>query len=407
MNKLLEDLKWRGLIYNSTDLNSLSDRLDDGPIQLYCGFDPTADSLHLGSLQVIMLMHRFMQSGNYAIALMGGGTGLIGDPSGKKEERSLKTEEEIEPLILGMQTQLKKLLHYFHLRELAFIDNIDWLRDMTALELLRDYGKHFNINAMLKRDSVATRMDSEGISFTEFSYMILQAVDFLTLNNDLTCELQIGGSDQWGNMSAGLSLIRSINNSEVHALTCPLILNSNGTKFGKSESGTIWLNPQKTTPMEMYQYLVNVSDEQAKILLRQLTLFSKDDIKEIETNAVDLSKREIQKIVAFEIVEFVHGKEIAINTRDSSEALFSNIELAEPSIFMDGNVERFWDDIFVESGLVSSKTEARKTAIAGGLTIWGKKILDAHVKVQLIDVMQNGQVLLGLGKKHRILIGIK
>lgn len=408
MNPLLEDLRWRGLIHNSTNLELLSQRLDKGPIRLFCGFDPTSDSLHLGSLQMLMLISRFSNAGHKTLVLIGTGTGLIGDPSGKKNERSLRTPSEVSDFASALTKQIGKILPE---KSFLFIDNKTWLCSMTAMELLRDFGKHFNINEMMKRDSVANRLGGDGMSFTEFSYSLLQAIDFLTLFDGINghnCELQIGGSDQWGNMSSGVALIHALRkNSQPHALTAPLILNSNGTKFGKSESGTIWLDANKTSPMEMFQHIVNIPDEQAKLLLRQTTMLSRSEIEAIENSAIDPSKREIQKTVAFEIVKFVHGIGIAEQVKAESEALFSDSLDVKPSVFMIGDTEKTWEEVFVECGLASSKTETRRLANEGGLSVWDEKIQDARSKVILRNKIRNGVVIVGRGKNKKCVIGIK
>jgi len=286
MNDFAGDLLNRGLLQDCT-ANAIFPTLLT-PQTLYCGFDPTSDSLHLGSLQMIMLCRRFQNAGHKIIALVGGGTGLIGDPSGKADERLLKSDKEVRQLAEAIKSQIRQLLP-----DAEIVDNRAWIEEMSAISFLRDVGKHFTINSMLAKDSVSSRqLGGEGISFTEFSYMLLQALDFATLF-DKGATIQLGGSDQWGNITAGISLIRKTRGKEAHGITSPLLLKSDGTKFGKSESGTVWLAKEKTSAFALFQFLLNVSDEDVIPLLKKLTLRSLEEIEQLSNTKKHLRLSEL------------------------------------------------------------------------------------------------------------------
>ncbi|HXL74185.1 MAG TPA: tyrosine--tRNA ligase, partial [bacterium] len=308
MNPLIEDISWRGLVKDHTDINQLSDRLDKGPITLYCGYDPTAESLHLGNLQMVVMLRRFQLAGHKVVPLSGGGTGLIGDPSGRTEERQLRDIQTISQWTELIKKQLIRCLPSDDASSSPiFADNSDWISGLSAVSLLRDIGKHFTINYMLAKDSVTSRLEGkdEGLSFTEFSYMILQAFDYLTLYQKFGCELQIGGSDQWGNITAGISLIKKKTGFDVFGLTSPLILKSDGSKFGKSEGGAVWLDRSKTSPFAMYQYFLNIPDSDVINLVKRLTFLPQIKILDLEQEILtNPEKRPAQRVLASEVIKF-------------------------------------------------------------------------------------------------------
>src|SRR5205809_5516580 len=285
---LFSDLTWRGLIHQSTDPQQLVTRLSVGARTLYCGFDPTSDSLHVGSLLPAMLLRRFQKAGHRPIALVGGATGMVGDPTGKSEERNLLSAEQLERNVAGIERQLRGLLDFEGTNAALLLNNFDWMRGFSFLDFLRDVGKHFPVNMMLAKDSVKGRLASDaGISYTEFSYMLLQAYDFVYLHQHHGCELQIGGSDQWGNITAGIDLARRMHGGQLYGLTTPLLLKSDGTKMGKTERGAVYLDPNKTSPYAFYQYLINVADADAGNCLRLLT-----ELPHAEITTLDLSRDE-------------------------------------------------------------------------------------------------------------------
>jgi tyrosyl-tRNA synthetase len=329
---ILKDLHDRGLLYQSTNEEALQDRLKKGPVTLYCGFDPTSDSLHIGSLLPILALRRFQLAGHIPIALVGGGTGLIGDPSGKASERTLNPQETVEEWSRKIREQLAKFLDFeTALNPAIIVNNYDWLGSLHVIEFLRDIGKNFPLSTMLAKESVESRL-SKGISFTEFSYMILQSYDFLKLNELYNCELQIGGSDQWGNITAGIDLIRRISangDKEIHGLTIPLVIKSDGTKFGKTESGTIWLDEKKTSPYKFYQFWLNTDDRDVIQYLQYFTFLSQEEITELAKQlAAEPEKRNAQRTLAQELTALVHGQNAMERAEKISRALFTG-ELSE------------------------------------------------------------------------------
>ncbi|HDQ16171.1 MAG TPA: tyrosine--tRNA ligase, partial [Bacteroidetes bacterium] len=307
---ILGDLKFRGLINQVSNLDGLREEMNKGKISLYCGFDPTADSLHIGHLLPILTLRRFQETSHQPIALIGGGTGLIGDPSGKKEERMLNPKKTVGKWSQALKSQLEQFLDFKRKDNPALlVNNYDWLGKIKAIDFLRDIGKYFTVSYMLAKESVKARLES-GISFTEFNYMVLQAYDFLCLFEKYNCRLQIGGSDQWGNIIAGIDLIKKKRGKEVYGLTLPLVSKSDGTKFGKTEKGTIWLDAKKTTPYQFYQFWINTDDRDVIQYLKFFTFLSKQEIenleKEIQKNP---EKREAQKALANNVTSLVHGNE--------------------------------------------------------------------------------------------------
>lgn len=418
---ILDDLKSRGLIYQNTDEEALRKRLDK-PTTLYCGFDPTADSLHIGSLLPILVLRRFQLAGHRPIALVGGGTGLIGDPSGKVNERTLNTKETVEEWSLKIKAQLSQFLDFNKPENPAILaNNYDWLGSLQVIEFLRDIGKNFSVGTMLAKDSVESRM-SRGISFTEFSYMILQSYDFMKLNELYDCELQIGGRDQWGNITAGTDLIRRMSveeNTSVHGLTIPLVTKSDGTKFGKTESGTIWLDAEKTSPYKFYQFWLNADDRDVVNYLKYFTFLPIEEILALEEEVTTQpEKRNAQRILAREVTELVHGREARKRAENISQALFTggleNLSGAEveegfsdvPSIQVDDQDIQLVD-LLVQVGAVSSKRQARESLESGAIYVNGIRHTDTSTVVAQLDKLDGKFLVIRRGKKNYFLAKIE
>lgn len=413
---IIQELRWRGLIYDIVSEEELEKRLLS-PITLYCGFDPTADSMHIGSLLPIITLMRFQKAGHRVIALTGGGTGLIGDPSGKRNERAMNDEEIVVDWSKKFNEQFNKLIHFDN--KTAFsVNNIDWLENMKAIEMWREYGKHFNINYMLAKESVKSRIDT-GLTYLEFSYMIMQAIDFLKLyqNPTLHCEMQIGGQDQWGNITAGMELIRKVEGSDakVFGLTLPLITKSDGSKFGKTESGAVWLDAKKTSPYEMYQFFINTADDDVVKFLKYYTFLSQEEIRALETKVIEQPHlREAQIILAEKVVQLVHGNEGLEKAKTLTKALFEgNIkELDVDDIFMcfkdvpsceiQTNVGII--DALVMVGAASSKREAREFVKNGAVSINGTIEKSLEFIVSKDSAIGNLFTVVRRGKKNYYLI---
>jgi tyrosyl-tRNA synthetase len=381
-NSLLDELSWRGMIYQHTD--GLADALATGEVSAYVGFDPTAPSLHLGHLVPVMGLAHLQRAGHRPVALVGGGTGMIGDPSGKTSERPLASIEEIEANSRAIEKQLERFLDFTGPRAARMRDNAAWLRPLKAVEFMRDVGKHFTVNYMLAKDSVQSRIEG-GISFTEFSYMLLQAYDFLELNRRDGVTLQMGGSDQWGNITAGLELIRRVEGKTAHALTMPLVTTATGSKFGKTEEGAVWLDPARTSPYKFYQYWINVDDRDTGKYLRLFTLLSRKDIealdKLIETAP---EKREAQQALAREVTGRVHSGEAARVAEEVSQVLFGKADpttLSEPVLRALSEEVPFAEmpempvllDALVTLKLAASKSAARRLVEQGGVYLNGQR----------------------------------
>src|SRR5690625_2522071 len=326
---IIQDLKNRGLIHQTTDTEGLKEHLSKNQVTLYCGFDPTADSLHIGHLLPITMLKRFQKAGHKPIALIGGGTGMIGDPSGRTSERSLNTTEVVKGYSQKIEKQLEKLLNLKEEENVVIArNNSDWLSDLTIIDFLRDVGKHFTVNYMLAKESVSARIE-QGISYTEFSYMLLQSYDFLNLYEQENCTLQIGGSDQWGNITAGMEFIRRSREDKdedikVYGLTVPLITNADGTKFGKTAGGAVWLDPEKTTPYEFYQFWINTDDRDVIKFIKYFTFIEEEEIKFLEEEVKNNpGQREAQKRLAEEMTRDVHSAEALKQAQKISESLFS------------------------------------------------------------------------------------
>ncbi|MDI9336139.1 MAG: tyrosine--tRNA ligase [Gammaproteobacteria bacterium] len=417
----LAELQQRGLVKDHTDWESLELRLEKQPITFYCGFDPTADSLHLGHLQMIVLMRRFQLRNHHVLALAGGSTGLIGDPSGKSQERILQSAESVRERALLIQNQLKTLLPIGdNIGKITFVNNLDWTENISAIQFLRDIGKHFSMNYMLSKDSVQKRLGNteSGLSYTEFSYMLLQALDYLNLFEKYHCELQLGGSDQWGNIVSGITLIGKKHHHICHGLTSPLVMRSDGQKFGKSDGGAIWLDAKQTSAYELYQYLVNLPDKDALPLLYRLTLLPLDQIYQHHKIAEHQPEsRSLQKCLAYEVVQFVHGDLVTQQVLKITEWLFGNSEFDNqilsflsqpavpiPSIAINPQIVKDWEDLLVISQIAPSKTQARQLITNGSILCWETKINNPKESVDWPSLVRGNFVLVTKGKKYKTLI---
>ena len=417
---IIEELEWRDLISNCTDREGLQERLAKGPITLYCGFDPTADSLHVGSLVPLLALRRFQLCGHHPIAVAGGATGSIGDPSGKTAERQLLTHELLKANIEGVKVQLGSFMEFEGVENAAqLVDNADWTAPLSFLDVLRDIGKHFKVNAMVSKESVRARMEDRdvGISYTEFSYMILQALDFHYLCETQDCELQVGGSDQWGNITAGIDLIHRKQNRQAYGLTLPLITNADGTKFGKTESGAVWLDVNRTSIYQFYQFWVRVDDRDVVRYLKYFTFLSRDEVEELASqHEAEPHSRIAHKALAREVTALVHGEEAVTEAIRASEILFGGeLEGITEATFREvaGEVptcelstERFggeglWlPELLHEAGLAQSRGQARKDVKGGGVYVNGKRIDDEQHKLTASDLMFGKYVLLRRGKRN-------
>lgn len=413
-NALLEDLKWRGLLAQSTDIKELEQALSK-PISLYLGVDPTAPSMHLGNLVVFLVLRRFQLAGHRPIALVGGATGLVGDPSGKNDERSLNEEKIVAEWVAKIRKQVEKILDFKDKNASAIlVNNLDWTKSVSALELLRDIGKHFSVNQMLSKDSVANRLASSGISYTEFSYQVLQALDFLELYRRNDCRLQIGGSDQWGNIVAGLDLIRKVESGSAHALTVPLLAKSDGSKFGKTASGAIWLDESMTSAYEFFQFWLNSDDADMPKLLKVFSMKDKAEIERlIETVNTNPGAREAHRELAREMTILIHGAEMAGQVEDAAKALFGQGEISDLALkTLDSALAQLpktqvkkgepfpsWVDLLAATGVVESKSAARRIVKEGGAYLNNKKVESEDFTPSKDDLLHGKYLLLRKGKR--------
>ena len=423
MTSILQELEWRGLVADVAHREELERLLAPGaaPITVYAGFDPTADSLHLGTLIGLISLRRFQLAGHRAIALAGGATGMIGDPSGKSAERTLLSEESLQANVAGIERQLRRLLDFESATNPALlVNNVDWVRPVSVLDFLRDIGKHFSVNAMMAKDSVKLRMET-GISFTEFSYSLLQAFDFLHLYETHGCLLQAGGADQWGNITAGIDLIRRKHERMACGLTWPLLTKTDGTKFGKTESGAVWLAAERTSVYRFYQFLVQVEDAQVIQLLRYLTFLSREEITALEAqHAAAPERREAHKRLALELTTLVHGEEAARDAIRASEILFGgSLEGITEAQFGEviaevpnstqplanlGQPGAALTDVLLAAGLSPSKSQARKDVEAGGVYVNNVRAADAKRVLEAGDLLFGKYILLRKGKRNYALL---
>ncbi|MBE9428226.1 tyrosine--tRNA ligase [Staphylococcus warneri] len=418
-NALIEDLKWRGLIYQQTDEAGIEELLNKEQVTLYCGADPTADSLHIGHLLPFLTLRRFQEHGHRPIVLIGGGTGMIGDPSGKSEERVLQTEEQVEANVQGISNQMHKLFEFGTDKGAVLVNNKDWLGQISLISFLRDYGKHVGVNYMLGKDSIQTRLE-HGISYTEFTYTILQAIDFGHLNRELNCKIQVGGSDQWGNITSGIELMRRMyGQTEAYGLTIPLVTKSDGKKFGKSESGAIWLDADKTSPYEFYQFWINQSDEDVIKFLKYFTFLSKEEIDQLEQSKEEAPhKREAQKALAENVTRFIHGEDALNDAIRISQALFSGDlkslsakELKEgfkdvPQVELSKDTTNIIDAL-IETGIGSSKRQAREDVNNGAIYINGERQQDVNYELTDEDKIEGAFTIIRRGKKKYFMVNYK
>jgi len=411
--EIIDELKWRGLIAQSTDEDELRRDLDAGPMTVYCGFDPTAESLHAGNLLQLTTLRRFQLFGHRPIALAGGATGLIGDPSGRSSERDFVTKDEVAARLARIKPQLERFLDFSDGKALL-ANNLDWTENLSALDFLREVGKHFSVNVMLARESVSARLEGGGISYTEFSYSLLQSFDFLELFRRYGCRLQTGGSDQWGNIVAGLDLIRRVEGGSGHALTTPLVTSATGEKFGKSTGGgRLWLDPELTSPYAFYQYWINVDDRDAGSYLRSFTFLSREEIEELDQATAERPQaRAAQRKLAQELTTLVHGPEETERVEAASRALFGQGELGDldqttlaaalseaPHTTLTAPLPPV-ADLFALTGLAASKSAARRTVAEGGAYVNNERVTDAD-EVPAADRLLHGRwLVLRKGKRH-------
>jgi tyrosyl-tRNA synthetase len=411
---LLADLQWRGLIAQTTDLKALEEAMAK-PVTLYLGIDPTAPSMHLGNLVVCLVLKRFQLAGHKPIPLVGGATGLVGDPSGRNEERSLNDESIVADWVSRYRKQLELIIDFDDKKSGAVLaNNLDWTKPLSALEFLRDIGKHFSVNQMLAKDSVASRLDAGGISYTEFSYQVLQAFDYLELFRRNNCTLQIGGSDQWGNIVAGLDLIRKVEGGTAHALTVPLLTKSDGSKFGKTASGAIWLDPQMTSPYEFFQFWLNCDDAEIPKLLKVFSMKEHSEIEAlIEMVQKDPGARAAHRELAREMTTLIHGKKACDMAESAAKALFGQGDISEldlatldaalsqlPRVEIARNADiPAWVDLLAACGVVDSKSAARRIVKEGGAYLNNEKVVSEDFTPKKSDFLHGKYLLLRKGKR--------
>ncbi len=427
LSDILAELSWRGLVNQTTDEAELPRRLMERPHTLYVGFDPTSDSLHVGHLVALMVLRRFQQAGHRPIALVGGATGMIGDPSGKSEERKLLSLDVLRSNIASIEKQLRRFLDFdTPINPALLVNNYDWTGKFGFLEFLRDVGKHFPVNVMLAKDSVKSRLErsDSGLSYTEFSYMLLQAYDFVYLYKHHGCELQAGGSDQWGNITAGIDLARRLHSVQLYGMTCPLLTKSDGVKMGKTESGALWLSPERTSPYAFYQYWVNVDDADVGKCLCYFTDLGRQEIEGLlARHQADPGRREAQRRLADELTALVHGQEGLAVARRATEVFFG----AEISQLTDAQLGQVFADVpsrelaldrlsgeglalvdaLCEAGLVKSKGEARRIIGQGGAYVNNRRTEDAETRLTAADLASETVMVLRTGKKKYALLRFK
>ncbi|WP_203246635.1 tyrosine--tRNA ligase [Sporosarcina beigongshangi] len=412
-NALMEDLKWRGLLYQQTDEQGLEKVLDEEKISLYCGVDPTADSMHIGHIVPLLTLRRFQMHGHRPILLVGGATGMIGDPSGRSDERQLQTTEQIAKNVEGIKGQLERIFDFNTDNGAQMVNNNDWIGSMNIIEFLRDYGKLLGVNYMLAKDNVASRLEG-GISFTEFSYMLIQGIDFNHLYNNYNCRVQIGGSDQWGNITTGLEVIRKTHEEEAKAfgITIPLVTKADGTKFGKSAGGAVWLDAAKTSPYEFYQFWINTADADVIKYMKIFTFMEREQIEALEVSVQEEPHlRKAQLTLGEEMTRLIHGQDALDQAIRISKALFSGdlkaltaSEMKDafkdvPSFEMAKENKNIVDFI-VESGVSPSKRQAREDVTNGAISLNGERVTDTAYEVGATDRLDDAFIIVRRGKKN-------
>ncbi len=412
---LIEDLRWRGLIAQSTDEKALNEALKK-PMTLYIGFDPTAPSLHVGNLVVLLVLRRFQLAGHNPIALVGGATGLVGDPSGRNDERTLNSNEVVEGWVNGIRKQVSAFLEFNNdINPALVVNNLDWTSPLSAIEFLRDIGKHFSVNQMLAKDSVSSRLASGGISYTEFSYQVLQSFDFLELFRRHNCTLQLGGSDQWGNIVAGLDLIRRVESGSGHALTVPLLAKADGSKFGKSATGSIWLDPDMTSPYAFFQFWLNTQDKDVINFIKVFSFKSHEEIVLLETShSENPGLRVAHRELARELTILVHGAEVATRVELAARALFGQGDLADldeftlasalaelPRVIISHEDELpSWVDLLASTGVVATKSAARRVVRDGGAYLNNEKVTSEDFVLTKSSFLCSKYAILRKGKRE-------
>jgi len=411
---LIEDLRWRGLVAQSTDEKALVEALKK-PITLYIGFDPTAPSLHLGNLVVLLVLRRFQLAGHNPIALVGGATGLVGDPSGRSDERTLNSSEVVEGWVKGIRKQVSAFLDFDTPKNPALVvNNLDWTSPLSAIEFLRDIGKHFSVNQMLAKDSVAARLEAGGISYTEFSYQVLQSFDYLELFRRNNCTLQLGGSDQWGNIVAGLDLIRRVESGSAHALTVPLLAKSDGSKFGKTAGGSVWLDPAMTSPYAFFQFWLNTEDKDIINFLKVFSFKSHEEISALErSHSENPGLRGAHRELARELTSLVHGADTTARVESAAKALFGQGDLTEldeatlasalaelPRTTISKTQEiPSWVDLLAATGVVDSKSAARRVVKDGGAYLNNEKVVSEDYAPTKSEFLCGKYAVLRKGKR--------
>jgi tyrosyl-tRNA synthetase len=417
VSSIIDELAWRGLIAQSTDLDALRAATDAGPITLYCGFDPTAPSLHLGNLVQILTVRRFQQHGHRPLALVGGATGLIGDPK-MTGERTLNPRDVVEGWVGGIRGQLDRFYDFDGANAAVAVNNLDWTEGISVLEFLRDVGKHFSVNRMLDREAVAARLAAGGISYTEFSYQLLQSYDYVELYRRFGCTLQTGGTDQWGNITAGVDLIRRMEGVSVHALTIPLMVKADGTKFGKTESGTVWLDASLTSPYAFFQFWLNADDRDMATFLRTFSFLTREEVDALIAETGNRPQaRAAQRALAGELTALVHGEAERDAAEAAGRALFGQGDLAElppatltaalteaPHVLLEraevvGGLLPAFDDLLARTGLVQSRSAARRTIEEGGAYANNVRITDPTAQMAARDLHHGEWLVLRRGKK--------
>ncbi len=411
---LLEDLQWRKSIAQTTDQGELAKYLDGGSRSLYLGFDPTAPSLHIGNLVALTVLRRFQLAGHKPIALVGGATGLVGDPSGRNSERTLNEVDVVNEWVGKIREQLEGFLDFSGSNPAIMANNLDWTAPVSAIQFLRDIGKHFSVNQMLARESVSARLEAGGISYTEFSYQVLQAFDFLELNRRNDCHLQIGGSDQWGNIVAGVDLIRRVDAKNAHALTIPLLTKADGNKFGKTAEGTVWLDANMTSPYAFFQFFLNSDDRDVEQLLRTFSFKSHDELEVLfESLRTNPGAREAHRALAREVTSLIHGEEQTLKVENAARALFGQSEIREldeatlesalkelpRTSVTRGQEFPTWVDLLCAAGVVESKSAARRVVKEGGAYLNNEKISGEEFKPQQSDLLHGRFLVLRKGKR--------
>lgn len=415
---ILEDLSARGLIHDTTAIDALRDRLGQGPVAVYAGFDPTADSLHVGNLVPLLLLRRFQLFGHQPVALAGGATGMIGDPGGRSSERNLLDAATLDANLAAIKPQLEMLLDFTPgATQARLVDNRDWTAPLGVLDFLRDVGKHVTVNTMLAKDSVKSRVESDaGISFTEFSYMLLQANDYHHLFNELKVELQVGGSDQWGNITAGIDLIRRTEGAHVHGLTVPLVTRADGQKFGKSVDGAVWLSPDRTTPYAFFQYFMNVDDRDVERFLLQMTLVPLTEIASaMAEHTADPGQRRAQQLLARSVTALVHGEAEADRAAGASQGFTRSAEELTGADWVDlasslptlpvssADIGRDLVEFLADHGALASRSEGRRLVAQSGLSLNDVAVTEGQ-RLASEDFSADGYAMARRGKKHRFVL---